>query len=465
MPLGVLAPSDALALEAIEAGADEALCFTEPDTYQLLLLVDRTTQRAALRRAQENQSKSAAQSEKLAALGTVVAGVAHEINNPLAAVRLSAEFLKSRLGPLFDSASDVLRLAERGSGATAEELASLAALTRHSSRPLEGKRVLDELIGLVDTIAAIVRDLRIYARPDDDETPQIVEVVELIEQVLRIAGSDITSRAHVERDYGEAVPPLFVPRSRLVQVLTNILVNAGHAIRALDRPSHRVRITVRADEEAIAISISDTGPGIPPDDLERIFDPFYTTKRDGMGTGLGLPISRSILRRLGGDLLVESVHGVGATFVAIIPLHDAAPRLSEPPPMAGGHSERPSWLSRLCVLVVEDDERLLRSYPRILRERYEVIAAADGQEAIDLLMSGSQVDVVVSDLGMPEVDGRQLLSWLEEQRPELARRTLFIHGVGDDDYRPFLASVSNLALEKPVSREQLLAAIEQIATQ
>ena len=462
-PIGYVARSDADALEAIAAGADEAMCLAPFDAHHVLLFIDRTAQRASLRRAGENERTSVVQSEKLAALGTVVAGVAHEINNPLAAVLLSTELLRSIMGPLFDSALEVKRLAEQRRSIGADEIAKIASIGQTGARATEAKEVLDELTGLAETIADVVRDLRIYARSDENESPQIVSVPDLIEQVLRVVGREITARGHIERDYGSNLPPLVVPRSRVVQVLTNVLVNAAHAIHEVQRPVHRVRITVRADAEAVAISISDTGPGIAPESIERIFYPFYTTKREGAGTGLGLSISRSILRRLGGDLVVESVHGVGATFIALIPLpqrealRDAVQRTSP------ASRSRPASARRISVLVVDDDERLLRIYPRILRERYDVIVATDGQEAIDLLSSGSAVDVVITDVAMPEVDGKQLYGWLSEQRPELARCTIFVTAaVGDPPYGEFLARVPNPTLEKPVLRDDLFAAIEGV---
>jgi signal transduction histidine kinase len=462
-PLGYLARTDAEALEAIASGADEAMRLPELDAHHVLLLLDRTAQRASVRRAQENERTSAVQSEMLAALGTIVAGVAHEINNPLAAILLSTEVLKNLIGPLFEGAAEVGRLASLHRAVSSEEIARLAAIVETGSHSVEGKLVLDELTGLAETIAAVVRDLRIYARSNDDEAAQIVNVTDLIEQVLRIVGREITTRGNIERDYGQDLPLLLVPRTRIVQVLTNILVNAAHALQEVQRPVHRVRITMRVDAEAVAISISDTGPGIAPEALERIFDPFYTTKREGSGTGLGLSISRAILQRIGGDLVVESVHGVGATFIAMIPLpardalRDALRRsaASRHQPFA---AERPA-----SVLVVDDDVRLLRAYPRILRERYDVLVAADGQEAIDLLVSGSKVDVIVTDVAMPEVDGRQLYGWLNEQRPELARRTLFVTAsLADRVYEDFLSRLGGRVLEKPVSAEALFRAIDGI---
>jgi signal transduction histidine kinase/CheY-like chemotaxis protein len=462
-PLAYVAANDAQALEAIGAGADEAMPLPTLDPHGILLLLDRTAQRASLRRAEENERTSVIQSEKLAALGTIVAGVAHEINNPLAAVLLSTEVLKNLLGPLFDAVAEVNRLAAQRRSISAEEIARIAAIAPKGTHAVEGKEVLDELTGLAEMIASVVKDLRIYARSDENEVPQIVNVTDLIEQVLRIVGREITTRGHIERDYGSNLPPVVVPRSRIVQVLTNILVNATHAIQEVQRPMHRVRITVRVDPEAIAISISDTGPGIAPEAIERIFDPFYTTKREGSGTGLGLSISRAILRRIGGDLVVESVHGVGATFIALIPLPDRA-SLHEAFRRSAPSSRRERVAQRrAAVLVVDDDARLLRVYPRILHERFEVLVASDGQEAIDLLASGSQVDVVLTDMAMPELDGMQLYEWLSVERPELARHTLFVTAsVGDARFGEFLARAGDRVLEKPVSRDALFHAIDEI---
>jgi two-component system, NtrC family, sensor kinase len=461
-PLGYLARSDADAAEAIGAGADEAMHLPGLEAHQVVVFLDRTAQRASLRRAAENERTSVVQSEKLAALGTIVAGVAHEINNPLAAVLLSTEVLKNLLAPLFDTAAEVRRLASQRRLLDAEEVARLAAIASRAPRLAEAKEVLDELSGLADMIASVVRDLRIYARSDDDEVSQIVYVTDLIEQVLRIVGREISSRGHIERDYCPNIPPVVVPRSRIVQVLTNILVNATQAIQEVARPMHRVRITVRVDAEAVAVSISDTGPGIAPDSIERIFDPFYTTKREGSGTGLGLSISRAILRRIGGDLVVESVHGVGATFIALIPLPSQEMRREALRNSTAGPITPRTPSRRASVLVVDDDTRLLRVYPRLLHERYDVLVASDGQEAIDLLESGSQVDAVIADLAMPEVDGKQLYGWLTEQRPELARRTIFVTAsVSDPRFGEFLARAGDRVLEKPAKAEELFRALEE----
>jgi signal transduction histidine kinase len=460
LPLAVMVGSDADAVEAIGAGADEAMVLSRVDTNGLLVLIERARARAIQRMAHASERDSTAHADKLAALGTVVAGVAHEVNNPLAALLLSVDTLRLAVGPVLDASLELQRLAAAGSALAPAEVAQLAARARNGLQIEEVRELLDETAAHAQTIADIVRDLRIYARADEDEAPQLVHIPNLIDQVLRIVGREITARGHIERDYAPSLPLLAVPPSRVVQVITNVLLNAAHAIGEVERPVHRVRISVRADNEFVAVSISDTGPGIAPEALERIFDPFYTTKRPGNGTGLGLSISRAILKRLGGDLLAESVHGHGATFIALVPQPD-------PESLRAAHrrpvSERPRALARrrATVLVVEADERLLRNYPRILRDRYDVIVAADGQEAIDLLASGSVADAVLTELVLPELDGRRLYAWLEEYRPELARHTVFVTSASQDEYGDFVARSGTRVLAKPAMRAQVLQALEE----
>src|SRR5690606_7873214 len=142
----------------------------------------------------------------------------------------------------------------------------------------------------------------------------------VIEPDARIGRRQFGPKTIVEQDYEDGLPELYLPRNRLAQVLTNLLVNAAHATSEMKRDFHQVKASARVDEEHLAISVSDTGPGIPERALEQIFDPFYTTKGEGRGTGLGLSISRSILQHLGGDLVVSSIFGEGATFLCFLPL-------------------------------------------------------------------------------------------------------------------------------------------------
>ena len=450
-----IAADEEAALAAIELGVDEAATFAACDVHTIDRTLRRALTRARTRLYNEQLYGSAAHAEKLSALGTLVAGVAHEINNPCSALTLSLQVVKYRLAPLFDLA--------RTAPSPDEYRAQLrTVLDRADMRRFlpDLTSTFDDMVRATESISAIVGDLRLFARSEEREQPQHVDLHALLDQVLRIAGARIGGIAHIERDYDPHVSFAYVPRSRLAQVLTNILINAAQAMAEISRPMHRLRISTRADQEGLVISVSDTGPGIPPDQLERIFDPFFTTKRPGEGTGLGLALSSDLVRRMGGQLLVESEHGHGATFLIYLPLGKPQTTASEP--------QRAEWVPssygrRAVILAVDDDERVLRAYARALRDRYDVLLATDGQEAIDLLASGSHADAVLTDLRMTDVGGRQLINWLEGERPALSKKVVVSTAVPLDEAEEQKLRQSCAALiYKPVSYDTLHAVFRDL---
>jgi two-component system cell cycle sensor histidine kinase/response regulator CckA len=463
-PLGFVAEDEVGALEALTAGADEVLVWPPRDEAAIQGFFDRTKLRATLRRGQERLNASVVHAEKLTALGTLVAGVAHEINNPLTALQLGVEACSSMMSPLSNVAEELRLWAVRGWGASPEQIQTLHELAESGASPQEGTQLLEEMLGAVGSIANIVRDLRIFARSDSGrEDAQLLDANEVMDQALRLAGREINVVARIERDYSRDLPRILVPHGRLTQVLVNVLVNAAHAIREIERPAHRVRVATRADGEYVAMSISDTGPGIPPHTLDHIFDPFFTTKRAGYGTGLGLSISRSIMHDLGGDLIVESVHGSGATFIVLLPIPDYASVRSAYLRQRGGSPARPRPAPKRTVLIVDDDERVLSAYARALGRACDVLMASDGREAIDLLSSGSEPDAIVSELALPELDGKALLEWLQRERPELAERTIFVSAeTTQQQYEGFVSQLSNRVLTKPVTASALLSALNEV---
>jgi len=467
VPLACLSLDEPSALIAIASGADEAWGPHAISSEDLTTFLERTQLRASNRFRQERMQVSLAQSEKLAALGTIVAGVAHEINNPSAVVQLSADSLRMGLEPIHQIVLRLHQLAEAGRGATCDDILQLRELTC-TSFPFESfTEILDDVDTSLQSITNIVNDLRVYARTEENEKPQWINVHLLIDQTLRIAGRAILDCAHMERDYAADEPLLFVPRTRVAQVLTNLLVNASQAMAEIARPSHRFRISTRSDEDGIAISVSDTGPGVAPELMERIFDPFFTTKPAGIGTGLGLSLSREILRSLSGDLLVESVLGVGTTFVVLLPrnqFEDLQPFSLRNKPIEA--LVKPVASSRIrtkaTVMLIDDDERILRTYARLLREPYDVILATNGSEAIELFESGTRADVIICDMSMPEMDGQQFYLWLCDQRPLLAQRLIFVSaGARGPSEDRFLSLVERPVLMKPVTRDVLLLEIER----
>ena len=449
-PLGVIATTHAEVIEAIEAGADDGSVATGLDLDSFVAFVDRILLRARRRRDFENARADALHGEKLAVLGTLVASVAHEINNPLAVVVLMWQSLRSRVEALLRTQRELSQPAAPGL--------------------VDVETLFDDGAAALDTIRDIVRGLRIYAHGNRDEILEPVDIPDLIDQVLRLVVRAIATDAVLEKDYEQDLPTLLLPRTKLTQVITNLLLNAAQAISQMKRPVHRVRVSARCDEESLAISVSDTGPGIPPENIERIFDPFFSSKRfDGSvgGSGLGLSISRSILHDVGGDLVAESVHGQGATFIALLPIAgrrvERAER-SERAERAAPSTEAPASSGRRGrLLVVDDDERILKSVALALHGRYDVILAGDGQEAIDLLSSGSGPDAVLSDVSMPNVDGPALYDWLCRERPALAARLVFMTASVYDAQAQRAAKTGRPLLEKPFTRERVLSLLREVA--
>ncbi len=460
LPLGVLARDEPSALASLSAGADEALVLPRVDVASLLSFIDRIDLRARMRGEVQRLHAGLAHAEKLTALGTLVAGVGHEINNPLSAVLFSLFALKKRLLPRLTIVRELLQATEHGL-APSEELHARARNLASEENGRDITTLLDDMDASANAIATIVRDLRVFARSDEHERPEPFDVAQLIDHVLRLLGHDLTTRGVIERDYEPALPPLLLPRNRVAQVLTNLLTNAAHAIAEIERPLHKIVIRVRTDADFMAIAISDTGPGIPEDAIDRIFDPFFTTKGKELGTGLGLSISRTLLQQLGGDLSVDSVHGEGATFLCFLPIPDAeAVRTAK---LEGGVIDTQGAHGR-SVLVVDDDPRLLRSYARLLHPEHRLYIAQEGREAIELLASGSKPDLVIVEIQLPSRDGLELLEHLEAHEPELAKRTLIVtsHDSAEQNAQR-LASYAGRVLHKPLRGETLLSALAWLA--
>jgi len=461
-PLGYMAPDEPSALAALAAGADEAMVLPARDAQSLAAFVDRVEMRARIRAETQGLHVQFAHAEKLTALGTLIAGVSHEINNPLSAVILCLDVVRRQLLPALDAASELARVVESGATASPELTRKVRESLSSEIGGYTSASIVDDMTEAATAIAKIVRDLRLFARTDDDETAELVNACELIDNVLRLLGRDVFRHGLIERDYAPDLPLLVIPPNRVTQVLMNVLINAAHAIGEVARPVHRVRIGVRADEDFVAIAISDTGPGIPAETLERIFDPFFTTKRRDLGTGLGLSISRSILRKIGGDMAVESVFGEGASFISFLPV---------PTPdvvRAAALRRKATWLPVVSspaatVMVVDDDPRLLRSYARLLNAEHRVVVAHDGRDAIELLEAGTNPDLAVIEIDLPGDDGVELVNWVAANRPALWRHTLLVSSASADSrHAEFLQTYPGPILNKPLSGEVLLGAVARL---
>lgn len=457
LPIGVVTETESDALTAIQAGADEAVSVEYLDDATITRFLDRVLLRARARRRTEIDRHELAQTEKLSALGTLIAGVGHELNNPLSTMLLGFDVLSEHMLPDLDLVWG-LREKLKASG-TLDEKDLKAASEKLSMRAIDVRDLLGDISLAAEHVVQLVQDLRVFSRTNNVERSLLFQPRDVIDQALRLVRREFGTNVALEQDYEDNLPQLFLQKNRLAQVITNLLANAAHAMRDIDRDVHRVRITARMDDDSIAISISDTGPGISDATLERIFDPFFTTKSAGRGTGLGLSISKTIIQDMGGDLDVSSVYGEGATFVCFLPLPSeeqlAAAGVATPVEEVAQKSSR-----RGSVLLVDDDENVLRAASRSLSKHYKVLLARDGEEARELLVSGSRADAVVTELALPELDGPDFIRWLRENKPHIADHVVIATAAQErEEYRTFLESYAGVVLHKPLGQDALLRAL------
>jgi len=370
------------------------------------------------------------QVDLLSSIGMLAAGIAHEINNPLAYVMLNLGMMARKLAAL-RAESDRARADELYA-----EIDELLASTQSGA----------------DRVQQIVRDVRVFARGSADAR-SAVDVRHVLDSTIQLAANSIRHRARLVREYGE-VPLVDADEPRLGQLFLNLLINALQAMEDGDQPAE-IRVRARtAPSGAALVEIVDTGCGIAADMLGRVFEPFFTTKPPGVGTGLGLPICRSIVSSLGGTIEIESTPNQGTTCRVTLP---ALAATAAPPPVAP-RDERAR--SRLRVLIVDDEPALLRALRDELGSAHDVTCSASGAEAITLMLSGA-FDVALCDVMMP-TSGLEVYDAIRRAKPGLERRLVFMTGGACTRAAcEFLASVPNKKLEKPFTSEELLRALTE----
>jgi signal transduction histidine kinase/DNA-binding response OmpR family regulator len=373
--------------------------------------------------------RTVATDERLAAAGLVAAGVAHEISNPVAFVLANQSYLAEqlgKLGPLFASL-------DRGDGAAA--LSAWRGIEAgFQSRLAESVEDLGEG---ATRVRDIVKDLGTLTRSDASRAR--IDLNDTIRSALRITRAEVTLRADVAVELGEDVA-IVGSSGSLSQVFVNLLVNACQAFG--DRPRDRNRIVVRSARrgDRVVASVQDTGMGIAPDKLHRIFETFFTTKEQG--TGLGLAISRDIVESHGGELRVRSTVDEGATFELSLPAAPAAP-------VTLVHATG----ARKRILFVDDEAPMLRAYAREFGKRHEVTTVSSGEEALEILAARPDFDLIVCDLVMPKVDGREVYRRAVASVPMLATRFVFVTagGLPEAELQRFQRSVGEPILIKPAA--------------
>ncbi len=341
---------------------------------------------------------------RLAGLGMLVAGVAHEINNPLTFV----------LPALHDS----LRLLD-AIPATVPQKSELANLLE------------DALLG-VQRVAKIASDLREFKRSDDVVSD--VDINAVVADTLKLADARLRGQVKVRHTLGLPVSVL-VNSSRLSQVILNLVLNAAQSMDPGQKRTSQIMVRTWQTGVNVYISVEDNGCGIEQSQIDRIFDPFFSTKN--AGTGLGLSVCAGIVKRMGGWIEVDSTPGVGSVFRVVLPAGDSLQspanalrrvehkKEKSEPPLPHRFDEAQS----LHLLVVDDEPLVIRSVKRMIGPSATVRQAFGAWEAISLLREGLEVDCVVSDMVMPEGGGMELWAWVQANRPELGERFCFMTGM------------------------------------
>ena len=382
------------------------------------VVLDMTQQKQA--EDELRQSREALhQSEKMNALGSLLAGVSHELNNPLAVV-----------------VGEAILLEEEAEGT---ELAEGASRIRRAA----------------ERCSRIVQTFLAMARQKEPERRR-ANANDLVRSTHELAAYGLRSDGiAVEEKLADDLPPLYADPDQISQILLNLLMNAGQALQNCEG-DRRLVLRTRAHEDRVRIEVEDNGPGIPDEIKGRIFEPFFTTKPQGGGTGIGLSFSQGIAEAHGGALTLEKWEG-GCCFRLDLP----SAKESDVPLE---DKKIPAVTGLDSVLIVDDEPELAKTLARMIaREGVETRIAVGGREAIAALEE-EDFDAILSDIRMPGVDGPAFFRWIQEQRPHLVDRVAFVTG---DTLGPtatsFLAEIDRPVLEKPFSRAALRGLLAELA--
>ena len=382
---------------------------------------------AVFRDLRERQQLEAAAHarDRLATVGTLAAGVGHEINNPLTFVMSNLEIM-------------------------ADELAGNGPLEEAQRRDLAN--LVNEALEGASRVKTVVRGLRTFARGEREERTRL-DVRQVIELSITFAFSELRHKVRIVRELSD-VPEVIADESRLAQVFINLLVNASHAMQDLPYARNVVRVRAYAKDGFVHVAFSDNGPGMPEDVRQRVFEPFFSAKPTGEGSGLGLSVAHNVIAALGGQLRCDSRPGEGATFTVTLPAATDAAGLSVTPPPGVLRLPR-----RGRVLVV-DDEPLVGTVARRILSQHDVTVVLSANEALALILGGQVYDCVLCDLMMPGTSGMELHAHVRGVLPQVAERFVFVSGGPTTrEAARFVESVSLPVIDKPFEADVLRAKV------
>jgi PAS domain S-box-containing protein len=367
-------------------------------------------------------------SERMATVGTLAAGVAHEINNPLTWVIANLDAIDRGLAALPSSDADVDQLS---------------------------KMILEAQQG-ADQVKRIVRDLLTYSRAQPEKL-ESVDVQEALDIAVNIATNQFKYRANLVRDYGR-VPAVVADESRLTQVFVNLIVNAAQAIPERRGPGPDrdgvIELHTSVDPDGrVRVTVKDNGLGMPEAVKARVFDPFYTTKPVGVGTGLGLSISNNIVKSFHGEIQIDTEEGQGTVVSVVLP---AAPDRS------GLYSLVEEAEPRARVLVVDETGQLGRPLSRMLGAGYEVVSLRTSRDALSILDGGDPIDAILCDVALSDTTPMELYRNVQRIAPKLAGRLAFITGDDFDDASALVMRSGLPSISKPIEPSMLRELVERL---
>jgi two-component system cell cycle sensor histidine kinase/response regulator CckA len=410
----------------------------ERETEAAIVYMLETTERRTL----ENQIN---QSQKMDMVGQLAGGIAHDFNNVLSAIMMANDFLLNAHKPTDPSFQDIMQIKQNATRA-----------------------------------ATLVRQLLAFSRRQTLR-PQVLDLGDALSDLTMLLRRLIGEKVKLDLVHGRDLWPVKVDVSQFEQVIVNLAVNARDAMPEGGKLTVRTA-NVTSDEsgrlsykgmpaaEYVRIDVTDTGTGIPADIVDKIFEPFFSTKEVGKGTGLGLSTVYGIVKQTGGFVYVDSEAGNGTSFRIFLPRHHPEPEVALEPPVTNNVAKevsvepkpRTDLTGQGTILLVEDEDGLRSLNARGLRSRgYSVIEASNGVEALEALAEkNGAVDLVVSDVVMPEMDGPTLLKTMRERNPDL--KIIFVSGYAEDAFEKSLPENQQFAfLPKPFTLSQLVAAVKE----
>ena len=377
------------------------------------------------------------QSQKMQAIGQLAGGVAHDFNNLLTAISGYCDLLLLRH--------------EKGD----QDHADLTQITHNANRA-----------------AALVGQLLAFSSKQT-LTPKVLSVNDTLSELTHLLSRLLGEKVELLAEYGKDLPRAFVDGRQLEQVIMNLVVNARDAMpdggevliksgtQVFDKTTRVDRVLVPKGTY-VTISVADTGCGIRPEHLEKIFEPFYTTKDVGEGTGLGLSMAYGIVKQTGGFIFAKSVLGTGSEFSLLLPAHEGA--LVEPSAPEKTSKSAPKSLNGLSVLLVEDEAPVRSFAARALAlQGVRVTEASSAEVALEKLEDTDFfVDVIVSDVVMPGMDGPTWVVKAQETRPDV--QVIFVSGYAEENFSSEYGDIPNASfLPKPFSLKQLIEAVRNLA--